>query len=82
MSHLLELHIPNRPPIQQCEGEVNTQYMHRGEMTESNQQNKQQKVKLLIIMYYNTKILKNLIFIRNNLEQYMSFKHHKYIQIA
>lgn len=26
-------------------------------------------------MYYNTKILKNLFFIRNNLEQYMNFKH-------
>jgi hypothetical protein len=70
------------PPTQQCDCEVNTQYMQRGEITESNQQNKEKKVKLLIIMYYNTKILKNLFFIRNNLEEYMSFKHHKYFQIA
>jgi len=51
-------------------------------MKESNQPNKEEKVKLLIIMYYNTKILENLFFIRNNLEQYMSFKHHKYFEIA
>jgi hypothetical protein len=71
------------PPTQQCEGALKTQYMQRGEMTERNQQNKEKKVKLLIIMYYNTKIFKkNLFFIRNNLEQYMSFKHHKYFQIA
>jgi hypothetical protein len=38
-------------------------------MKESNQPNKEEKVKLLIIMYYNTKILENLFFIRNNLEQ-------------
>jgi hypothetical protein len=71
------------PPTQQWEDEVNTQYMQRGEMTaESNQQNREKKVKLLIIMHYNTKILKILMsFIRNNLVQYMSFKH-KYFQTA
>jgi len=71
------------PPAQQCADEGNTQYMQRerGEMTESNQQNKEKKVKLLIIMYYNIKILKNVFFIRNNLE-YMNFKYCKYFQIA
>jgi len=39
------MQILNMPPTQQCEGELNTQYMQRGEMTESNQQTKEKKVK-------------------------------------
>jgi len=50
------------PPSQQCEGAVKTHYMQRGEMKERNQQNKEKKVKLLIIMYYKTKIFKKICF--------------------
>jgi hypothetical protein len=78
------MQIITMPPTEQCEGEVNTEYMQRGEMTAaSNQQNKEKKVKLLIAMCYNIKILKILMFfIRNNLVQYISFKHFKYFQSA
>jgi hypothetical protein len=38
------MQILNMPPTQQREGEVNTQYMQRGEMTESNQQNKEKNL--------------------------------------
>lgn len=41
----LSMQILNMPPTQQCEGEVNTQYMQRGEVTvESNQQNKEKNL--------------------------------------